>query len=52
MGLIFFYGLTTQVPAVAWVAVAGIVLVYALGVIVRRVAPGHGPAGGPQRRGR
>jgi amino acid transporter len=40
MGLIFFYGLTTQVPAVAWVAVAGIVLVYVLGVIVRRVAPG------------
>jgi len=40
MGLIFFYGLTTQVPAVAWVSVAGIVLVYLLGVIVRRVAPG------------
>jgi amino acid transporter len=40
MGLIFFYGLTTQVPAVAWVSVAGVVLVYLLGVIVRRVAPG------------
>jgi hypothetical protein len=40
MGLIFFYGLTTQVPAVAWVSVAGIVLVYLLGVVVRRVAPG------------
>ena len=40
MGLIFFYGLTTQVPAVAWVSVAGVVLVYILGVIVRRVAPG------------
>jgi hypothetical protein len=40
MGLIFFYGLTTQVPAVASVSVAGIVLVYLLGVVVRRVAPG------------
>ena len=30
----------TQVPAVAWVSVAGVVLVYLLGVIVRRVAPG------------
>jgi amino acid transporter len=40
MGLIFFYGLTTQVPAVAWVSVAGVVLVYVLGIIVRRVAPG------------
>jgi hypothetical protein len=39
MGLIFFYGLTTQAAAVAWVSVAGIVLVYVLGIIVRRVAP-------------
>jgi amino acid transporter len=41
MGVIFFYGLTTQVPAVAWVSVAGVVLVYVLGLIVRRVAPGR-----------
>jgi len=40
MGLIFFYGLTTQAAAVAWVSVAGVVLVYVLGIIVRRVAPG------------
>lgn len=39
MGLIFFYGLTTQPAAVAWVSVAGIVLVYVLGLIVRQVAP-------------
>ena len=39
MGLIFFYGLTTQAAAVAWVSVAGIVLVYVLGLIVRQVAP-------------
>jgi amino acid transporter len=40
MGLIFFYGLTTQSAPVAWVSVAGIALVYVLGLIVRRVAPG------------
>jgi amino acid transporter len=39
MGLIFFYGLTTQAAAVAWVSVAGVVLVYVLGFVVRRVAP-------------
>jgi L-asparagine transporter-like permease len=39
MGLIFFYGLTTQAPAVAWVSVAGVVLVYVLGIVVRAVAP-------------
>jgi len=39
MGVIFFYGLTTQAPAVAWVSVAGVALVYVLGIIVRAVAP-------------
>ena len=39
MGVIFFYGLTTQAPAVAWVSVAGVALVYVLGLVVRRVAP-------------
>jgi len=35
MGVIFFYGLTTQAPAVAWVSVAGVALVYILGFVVR-----------------
>lgn len=35
MGVIFFYGLTTQAPAVAWVSVAGVALVYVLGFAVR-----------------
>jgi amino acid transporter len=39
MGVIFFYGLTTQAPAVAWVSVAGVALVYVLGIVVRAVAP-------------
>jgi amino acid transporter len=39
MGVIFFYGLTTQAPAVSWVSVAGVALVYVLGIIVLRVAP-------------
>jgi amino acid transporter len=39
MGLIFFYGLTTQAAPVAWVSVAGVVLVYVLGLVIRRVAP-------------
>ncbi len=39
MGVIFFYGLTTQAAVVSWVSVAGIVLVYVLGLIVRRAAP-------------
>ena len=39
MGVIFFYGLTTQAPAVAWVSVAGVALVYILGVVVWIVAP-------------
>ena len=38
MGLIFFYGLTTQAPAVAWVSVAGVALVYVLGFVVRAVS--------------
>ena len=39
MGVIFFYGLTTQAPAVAWVSVAGVALVYVLAIVVRAVAP-------------
>ena len=39
MGLIFFYGLTTQAAAIAWVSVAGVALAYVLGFVVRRVAP-------------
>ncbi len=39
MGVIFFYGLTTQAPAVAWVSVAGVALVYILGIVVRVLAP-------------
>jgi amino acid transporter len=39
MGVIFFYGLTTQAPAVAWVSVAGVALVYVLGVLVRVLVP-------------
>ena len=42
MGVIFFYGLTTQAPAVAWVSVAGVALVYVLGIAVRVVAPRRG----------
>lgn len=42
MGVIFFYGLTTQAPAVAWVSVAGVALVYILGFVVRAVAPRQG----------
>jgi amino acid transporter len=38
MGVIFFYGLTTQAPAVAWVSVAGVALVYILGIVVRVLA--------------
>jgi L-asparagine transporter-like permease len=40
MGVIFFYGLTTQAPAVAWVSVVGVALVYVLGFVVRMLAPG------------
>jgi amino acid transporter len=39
MGVIFFYGLTTQAPAVAWVSVAGVALVYILGIVVRVLVP-------------
>ena len=39
MGVIFFYGLTTQAPAVAWVSVAGVALVYILGIVVRVMGP-------------
>jgi amino acid transporter len=42
MGVIFFYGLTTQAPAVAWVSVAGVALVYILGFVVRALRPGPG----------
>ena len=42
MGVIFFYGLTTQAPAVAWVSVAGVALVYILGIVVRILAPRRG----------
>jgi amino acid transporter len=41
MGVIFFYGLTTQASAVAWVSVAGVALVYVLGIVVRVFSP-HG----------
>jgi amino acid transporter len=34
MGVIFFYGLTTQTAVVAWVSVAGVALVYILGLVV------------------
>jgi amino acid transporter len=39
MGVIFFYGLTTQASAVAWVSVAGVALVYVLGIVVRVFSP-------------
>jgi amino acid transporter len=38
MGVIFFYGLTTQARVVAWVAVGGVVLVYVIGFVIRRTA--------------
>jgi amino acid transporter len=49
MGVIFFYGLTTQAAAVAWVSVAGVALVYVLGLVVRAVAP-RMARGGDRRR--
>jgi len=39
MGAIFFYGLTTQAHVVAWVAVAIIIVVFALGFIIKAVRP-------------
>jgi amino acid transporter len=40
MGVIFFYGLTTQATVVAWVSVAGVALAFILGVlVVWRAAP-------------
>jgi len=39
MGAVFFYGLTTQTHIVAWVAVIIIVIVFALGFIIRAVRP-------------
>jgi amino acid transporter len=40
MGVVFFYGLTTQATVVAWVAVAGVALAFILGaLIVWRAAP-------------
>lgn len=40
MGVIFFYGLTTQTASVAWVAVAGVALAFVIGAfVVWRAAP-------------
>jgi amino acid transporter len=40
MGVIFFYGLTTQATVVAWVSVVGVALSFALGAfVVWRAAP-------------
>jgi amino acid transporter len=40
MGVIFFYGLTTQATVVAWVSVAGVALAFVLGaIVVWRAAP-------------
>jgi amino acid transporter len=40
MGAIFFYGLTTQAPVVAWVAVVGVALAFIIGaLVVWRAAP-------------
>jgi amino acid transporter len=40
MGVVFFYGLTTQATVVAWVSVAGVALAFALGAfVVWRAAP-------------
>jgi amino acid transporter len=40
MGVIFFYGLTTQKAVVAWVAVAGVALAFGIGaLVVWRAAP-------------
>ena len=40
MGVIFFYGLTTQATVVAWVSVAGVALAFILGaLVVWRAAP-------------
>ena len=38
MGVIFFYGLTTQSPTVAWVAVVLVALAYVLGFVIRWTA--------------
>jgi amino acid transporter len=38
MGVIFFYGLTTQSSAVAWVSVAGVAFAYLLGFVVRQTS--------------
>ena len=40
MGVIFFYGLTTQTAVVAWVSVVGVALAFAIGaLVVWRAAP-------------
>ena len=40
MGVIFFYGLTTQTATVAWVSVAGVALAFLIGaLVVWRAAP-------------
>jgi len=39
MGAVFFYGLTTQAHVVSWVAVIILVIVFALGFVIRYVRP-------------
>jgi hypothetical protein len=40
MGVIFFYGLTTQTAVVAWVSVVGVALAFGIGaLVVWRAAP-------------
>jgi amino acid transporter len=39
MGAVFFYGLTTQAHVVSWVAVIILVIVFALGYVVRLARP-------------
>lgn len=39
LGVIFFYALTTQTAVITWVSVGGLVLVYILGIVVRRAIP-------------
>jgi len=39
MGAVFFYGLTTQAHVVSWVAVIILVIVFALGFVIRALRP-------------
>lgn len=43
MGVIFFYGLTTQVPVVAWVSVVGVVLAFGIGALLVLRASSNAP---------